>query len=80
MTGKWIDRCLIQLQLGFYVMEDSSVWLVVRWEVYIVSAAVSSRARADNFAPLRIGFRLNSKAMSRQRGTPRHASSGRAKT
>ena len=80
VTGTWIDRRLIQLQLEFYVTEDNSVWLVVEWEVYRVAIAMHSRACTSNFAPLCIGFRLNSEAMSRQRGTPRRASSGRAKT
>ena len=81
VTGTWIDRELIQLQLVFYVMDDSRVWLAVGWEVYrLAVAAVRSRARNGDFAPLHIGFRLNSAAMSRQQGTPRRANSGRAKT
>ena len=65
MTGTWIDRWLIQLQLVFYVMDDSIVWLAVGWEVYrLTAAAMHSRDRVDNFSPLHIGFRLISIAMS----------------
>ena len=65
VTGTWIDRQLIQLQLVFYVMDDSRVWLAVGWEVYrLITATVHSRARISNFTPLHIGFRLISVAMS----------------
>ena len=65
VTGTWIDRRLIQIQLRFYVMGHSRVWLVVGWEVYRVFAVARTRARAGNSAPLRIGFRLKLEAMSR---------------
>ena len=81
VTGTWIDGRLIQLQLVFYVMDDSRVWLAVGWKVYrLTAAAVHSRTRVGNFAPLHIGFRLISAGMSRQGGTLRRANLGRAKT
>ena len=81
VTGTWIDRWLIQLQLMFYVMEDSRIWFAVGWEVYrLAAAAVHSKARDGDFSLLHIGFRFKSAAMSCQRGTPRHANSARAKT
>ena len=60
-------------------MASSIVGFVVRWEVCRVFVAVRSRVSAGKNAPLRIGFRLRLAAMSRQRGTPRRASSGRGK-
>ena len=81
VIGMWIDRRLIQIQLWFYVMEDSRVRLAVGWKFYSLTAAtMCSRARAGYFSPLHIGFRLKSTTMSCQRGTPRHANSTRAKT
>ena len=77
--GTWNDSRLIQHHVDFYVMVSSSVGFAVWHEVCRVFVSVRSRFSAGKNAPLRIGFRLRLATMSRQRGTPRRASSGRAK-
>ena len=79
LAGTWNGRHLIQHHVESYVMAGRSVWFEVWWEVCRVSVVVCSRVCVGKIAPLRIGIRLRSAAMSHQRGTPRRASSGRAK-
>ena len=70
------DTRLVQNDVEIYGLARSTAGLAVRRKVRCVSVSLRYRFIVRKNVPLRIGFRLKLAAMSRQRGTPRHASSG----
>ena len=78
-TGTTNDRRLVLKDIVIYGSTRSIAGLAVRREVLCVSVFTFYQFFAEKKAPHQVGFRLKLVAMSRQRGTPRRASSGRGK-
>ena len=82
-----IDRNFSQSLRAHYEMDDSCISREFRVVYHRFTDVVAdtvgpnySRACEGVFIPLHISLRLNLVAMSRQRGTPKRANSGRAKS
>ena len=79
LTGTSNDRRLVLKDIVIYGSTRSIAGLAVRLEVLCVSVSAFYWFSAKKNTPHQVGFRLKLVAMSRQRGTPRRASSGRGK-
>ena len=81
------DRNFTQSFRAHYEMDERCIGCEFRVVYHCFTAPAAnidganhSRAHEGIFIPQHIGIRLNLGAMSRQRGTPRRANSGRAKS